>query len=52
MILFSIYQKIPSCMIQIVTLLNFFLVIATILKEEVMSALYMLLIITSFIYLL
>jgi hypothetical protein len=39
-------------MIKIVTLLNFLLVNATIMKEEIMSALYMILIIISCIYLL
>jgi hypothetical protein len=51
MILF-ICQNFPRCMIQIVILLNFSLVIATIIKEEVMSALYMKLIIISCTYLL
>jgi hypothetical protein len=43
MILFMC-QKFPSYMIQIVTLLNFLLVIAIIMKEEVISTLFMLIV--------
>jgi hypothetical protein len=35
-------QKFPSCMIQIFVPLNFLLVIATTMKEEVLSTLFML----------
>jgi hypothetical protein len=44
-------HSIPSCMLQMVTLLNLFLMLVTIMKEEVISFLFMLLIIISCIYL-
>jgi hypothetical protein len=44
LIILFICQKIPSSMIRLFILLNFILVIATTMKEEVISTLFMLLV--------
>jgi hypothetical protein len=52
LMILSMCLKFPNCMIQIFKLLNFLLVIATTMEEEVLSTLFMLLVMILCVYLL